>query len=55
VNKLQTPSYPLGRNLFKGKGIVLTAAAGAGIGFATAKRFLEEGADIVILMFTRPD
>ena len=48
MNKLQTPSYPLGRNLFKGKGIVLTAAAGAGIGFATAKRFLEEGADIVI-------
>ena len=48
MNKLKNPTYPSGTNLFKGKGVILTAAAGAGIGFASAKRFLEEGADIVI-------
>ena len=48
MNKLKNPTYPSGSNLFKGKGVILTAAAGAGIGFASAKRFLEEGADIVI-------
>lgn len=48
MNKLKNPIYPNGSSLFKGKGIVITAAAGAGIGFACAKRFLEEGADVVI-------
>ena len=32
------PSYPLSHNLLKDKNIVITAAAGSGIGFATAKR-----------------
>lgn len=42
------PSYPEGRNLLADKGIVVTAAAGSGIGFATAKRCAEEGARLVI-------
>ena len=42
------PAYPEARNLLKGKRVVVTAAAGTGIGFATAKRCLEEGADLLI-------
>ena len=42
------PPYPEGHDLLAGKGIVVTAAAGSGIGFATAKRCAEEGARLVI-------
>ena len=42
------PPYPDGHDLLAGKGIVVTAAAGSGIGFATAKRCGEEGARLVI-------
>jgi len=42
------PSYPLSHNLLKDKNIVITAAAGSGIGFATAKRCIEEGAKVLI-------
>jgi len=42
------PKYPEGRNLFTDKNILITAAAGSGIGFSSAKRFLEEGANIFI-------
>lgn len=42
------PAYPEGRNLLAGKGVVVTAAAGTGIGFATAKRAAEEGARVVL-------
>ena len=42
------PPYPPGRNLLAGKTVVITAAAGTGIGFATAKRCAEEGARILI-------
>ncbi|MDA7600876.1 SDR family oxidoreductase [Gammaproteobacteria bacterium] len=48
MNNLMNPQYPEGRNLFKDQNIVITAAAGSGIGFSTAKRFLEEGANIFI-------
>jgi 3-oxoacyl-[acyl-carrier protein] reductase len=41
-------SYPPNRNLLAGKTVLVTAAAGTGIGFATAKRCLEEGARVVI-------
>ncbi|WP_328860234.1 SDR family oxidoreductase [Streptomyces sp. NBC_00306] len=40
--------YVPGHGLLKGRTAVLTAAAGAGIGGATARRFLEEGARILI-------
>jgi len=42
------PSPPAGRNLLAGKTVLVTAAAGTGIGFATAKRCIEEGATVMI-------
>jgi len=42
------PAYPDGRGLLAGKRVVVTAAAGTGIGFATAKRCAEEGAVVAI-------
>lgn len=42
------PPYPQGKDLLKGKVVVITAAAGTGIGFAAAKRCVEEGAAVVI-------
>ncbi|MEV8457519.1 SDR family oxidoreductase [Streptomyces sp. NPDC052095] len=42
------PTYVPGHSLLDGRTAVITAAAGAGIGGATARRFLEEGARIVI-------
>ena len=48
MNNLMNPKYPEGRNLFQDKNILITAAAGSGICFSTAKRFLEEGANIFI-------
>ena len=37
------PDYVPGHGLLAGKAVLVTAAAGTGIGFATAKRCLEEG------------
>jgi len=45
---LNVPSYPDGHNLLVGKTVVVTAAAGAGIGVATARRCAEEGAEVVV-------
>jgi 3-oxoacyl-[acyl-carrier protein] reductase len=42
------PSYPEARGLLAGKSVLVTAAAGTGIGFATAKRCAEEGARVVL-------
>ena len=42
------PNYPTGHNLLAGKVVVVTAAAGTGIGSATARRCLEEGAQVLI-------
>ena len=42
------PAYPAGRGLLEGKTVLVTAAAGTGIGFATAKRCVEEGARVAI-------
>ena len=39
---------PSAHALLEGKVVVVTAAAGAGIGFATARRCLEEGATVVV-------
>jgi 3-oxoacyl-[acyl-carrier protein] reductase len=38
----------MSHQLLEGKAVLVTAAAGTGIGFATAKRCLEEGARVVI-------
>jgi 3-oxoacyl-[acyl-carrier protein] reductase len=45
---IPAPPYPPGRQLLADKTVVVTAAAGTGIGFATAKRCVEEGARVFI-------
>ena len=45
------PTYPPPRDLLKGKTVVVTAAAGTGIGFSAAKRAAEEGATLLISDF----
>lgn len=42
------PPYPPGRNLLLGQTVLVTAAAGTGIGFAVAKRCVEEGARVFV-------
>lgn len=50
MGKVRVPPlpYPQGHDLLKGKTVLVTAAAGTGIGFATAKRCAEEGARIFV-------
>ena len=43
-----TPPYVEGHGLLAGKTVVVTAAAGTGIGYAVAKRCVEEGATVLI-------
>ncbi|WP_214413027.1 SDR family oxidoreductase [Sphaerisporangium fuscum] len=43
-----TPAYPPAHGLLDGKVALVTAAAGAGIGYATARRCAEEGAVVVV-------
>ena len=42
------PPYPEGKQLLAGKTVVVTAAAGTGIGFWVARRAAEEGATVLI-------
>ena len=42
------PPYVPGHDLLAGKTVLVTAAAGTGIGFAVAKRCVEEGARVMI-------
>ena len=42
------PPYPHGKNLLAGKTVLVTASAGTGIGFASAKRCAEEGATVML-------
>jgi 3-oxoacyl-[acyl-carrier protein] reductase len=44
----EPPTYVPGHGLLAGKTVIVTAAAGTGIGFATAQRCAEEGAAVVI-------
>lgn len=44
-----TPDYVPPHNLLAGRRVVITAAAGAGIGSAAARRCLEEGAEFVVI------
>lgn len=48
MTDVEGPVYVSGHGLLKGRSAVITAAAGAGIGGATARRFLEEGARVLI-------
>jgi 3-oxoacyl-[acyl-carrier protein] reductase len=45
---VESPAYVPGHGLLRGRTAVVTAAAGTGIGAATARRFLEEGARVLI-------
>ncbi|MEI8299704.1 MAG: SDR family oxidoreductase [Pseudomonadota bacterium] len=44
----EAPPYPSGHRLLAGRTVLITAAAGTGIGFATAKRCIEEGAQVFV-------
>jgi 3-oxoacyl-[acyl-carrier protein] reductase len=46
--KVPAPPYVPGHELLAGKTVLVTAAAGTGIGFATAKRCVEEGARVML-------
>ena len=46
--KVPAPPYVPPHDLLRGKNVLMTAAAGAGIGFATAQRCAEEGARLFI-------
>ncbi len=48
---MMVPAYPEPRDLLRGKTVVVTAAAGTGIGFSTAQRAVEEGATVLISDF----
>jgi 3-oxoacyl-[acyl-carrier protein] reductase len=45
---LTLPTPPRGHRLLEGRTVLLTAAAGTGIGFATARRCVEEGARVLV-------
>ena len=42
------PDYPSSHDLLAGRNVVVTAAAGTGIGYAVARRCIEEGANVLI-------
>lgn len=44
----EPPTYPTSHGLLAGKRVLVTASAGVGIGFATARRCAEEGATVVL-------
>ena len=43
-----TPTYTPGHRLLEGRTVLVTAAAGTGIGFAVARRCVEEGATVMV-------
>jgi 3-oxoacyl-[acyl-carrier protein] reductase len=48
TDRTTEPTPPAGRDLLAGKVVLVTAAAGTGIGNATARRCIEEGATVVL-------
>jgi 3-oxoacyl-[acyl-carrier protein] reductase len=46
---VKNPAYVKGNNLIEGKSVLITAAAGAGIGFSAAKRAVEEGCRAIVI------
>jgi 3-oxoacyl-[acyl-carrier protein] reductase len=51
---IPAPPYVPGHGLLQGKSVLITAAAGGGIGFATARRCLEEGCRGLLLSDIHP-
>src|SRR6056297_147007 len=45
----QAPAYVAGHGLLRGKTVLITAAAGAGIGFAAATKAVEEGCRAIVI------
>jgi 3-oxoacyl-[acyl-carrier protein] reductase len=54
MTPVSAPPYVTGHGLLTGKSALLTAAAGGGIGFATARRFLEEGCRALFISDVHP-
>ena len=48
------PTYVEGHGLLKGRSVLITAAAGVGIGFAAARRCVEEGARALMISDIHP-
>lgn len=46
---IHNPTYVAGHRLLEGRSVLITAAAGAGIGFAAAKRAVEEGCRGIVI------
>lgn len=46
---IHNPTYVPGHKLLEGKSVLLTAAAGAGIGYSAAKRSIEEGCRGIVI------
>ena len=46
---IKVPEYVKGHGLLKGKSVLITAAAGAGIGFSAAQRAIEEGCRGIVI------
>lgn len=46
---IKNPTYVPGHQLLSGKSVLITAAAGAGIGFAAAKKAVEEGCRAIVI------
>jgi len=51
---IPAPAYVAGHGLLCGKSALVTAAAGGGIGFATARRFIEEGCRAIFVSDVHP-
>ncbi len=49
-----TPAYVPAHGLLRGKSVLITAAAGGGIGFAAARRCLEEGCRAIFISDIHP-
>ncbi len=51
---LKSPQYVPGHGLIEGRSVLVTAAAGAGIGFSAATRAVEEGARAIVISDIHP-
>jgi len=54
MTDLKKPAYVSGHQLLAGKSVLITAAAGAGIGFSAATRAVEEGCRAIVISDVHP-